>query len=45
MNVDGKKDEIKDIEIVVRNMLTLINKQGTLNIDDIHDLLSSQHID
>ena len=45
MNVDGKKDEIKDIEIVVRNMLTLINKQGALNIDDIHDLLSSQHID
>ena len=40
MNVDGKKDEIKDIEIVVRNMLTLINKQGSLSATDVDDLLS-----
>ena len=40
MNIDGTKDEINDIEIVVSNMLILINKQGTLSADDVRDLLS-----
>jgi len=40
MNIDGTKDEINDIEMVVSNMLILINKQGTLSADDVRDLLS-----
>ena len=44
MNVDGSKDEISHIELVVRNMLTLINKQGSLTIDDVSDLLSFNNL-
>ena len=40
MNIDGTKDEINDIEMVVSNMLILINKQGTLSTEDVRDLLS-----
>jgi len=40
MNIEGKKNEISHIELVVRNMLTLINKQGTLSSGDVSDLLS-----
>ena len=40
MNIEGKKNEISHIELVVRNMLTLINKQGTLSSEDVSDLLS-----
>ncbi len=41
MNLDGKKDEITDIELVVQNMLTIINQQGSISIDDIRDLISN----
>ena len=44
MNIEGEKDEIDDIQMVVRNMLTLINKQGTLNANDVSDLLSFKEI-
>ena len=44
MNVDGSKDEVSHIELVVRNMLTLINKQGNLTIDDVSDLLSFNNL-
>ncbi|MBC50114.1 MAG: phosphate starvation-inducible protein PhoH [Pelagibacteraceae bacterium] len=44
MNVDGSKDEVSHIELVVRNMLTLINKQGSLTIDDVSDLLSFNNL-
>ena len=40
MNIDGTKDEISHIQLVVRNMLTLINKQGSLSVTDVDDLLS-----
>ena len=39
MNLDGKKDEIKHIELVVQNMLTIINKKGSLSIEDVSDLI------
>ena len=41
MNLDGKKEEIIDIELVVQNMLTIINQQGSISIDDIRDLISN----
>jgi len=44
MNIDGNKSEINDIELVVRNMLTLINQQGSLSSDDVNDLLSSKEL-
>ena len=44
MNIEGVKTEIDDIEMVVRNMLILINKQGTLSTDDVNELLSSKKI-
>ena len=40
INIDGTKDEINHIQLVVRNMLTLINKQGILSTTDVDDLLS-----
>ena len=42
MNLDGKKEEITDIELVVQNMLTIINQKGSISIDDIQ--LSLIHI-
>ena len=39
MNLDGKKEEIIDIELVVQNMLTIINQKGSISIDDIRDLI------
>jgi len=44
MNIDGNKSEINDIELVVRNMLTLINQQGSLSSDDVNDLLSFKEL-
>tara|TARA_Y100001970_G_scaffold271975_1_gene368113 strand:- start:4723 stop:5682 length:960 start_codon:yes stop_codon:yes gene_type:complete len=44
MNIEGVKTEIDDIEMVVRNMLILINKQGTLSTDDVNELLSLKKI-
>ena len=44
MNVDGDKSEINHIELVVRNMLTLINKQGSLSSEDVSDLLSFKEL-
>ena len=32
MNLDGKKEEIIDIELVVQNMLTIINQKGSISI-------------
>jgi phosphate starvation-inducible PhoH-like protein len=40
MNLDGKKDEIQHIELVVQNMLTIINKKGTLSVEDINNLIT-----
>ena len=40
MNLDGKKDEIQHIELVVQNMLTIINKKGSLSVEDINDLIT-----
>ena len=40
MNIDGKKDEIMHIELVVQNMLTIINKKGSLSIEDVNDLIT-----
>ena len=39
MNLDGKKDEIQHIELVVQNMLTIINKKGSLSVEDVNDLI------
>ena len=44
MKLDGKKDEINDIELVVQNMLTIINQQGSISIDDIRDLISNDDL-
>ena len=44
MKLDGKKDEITDIELVVQNMLTIINQQGSISIDDIRDLISNDDL-
>jgi phosphate starvation-inducible PhoH-like protein len=44
MNIDGNKSEINDIELVVRNMLTLISQQGSLSSDDVNDLLSFKEL-
>ena len=43
MNLDGEKDEIKKIELIVRNMLTLINIQGNISKQDLSNLLSNNH--
>ena len=40
MNLDGKKDEIKHIELVVQNMLTIINKKGSLSVEDVNDFIT-----
>ena len=40
MNIDGEKDEIMHIELVVQNMLTIINKKGSLSIEDVNDLIT-----
>jgi len=40
MNLDGKKDEIQHIELVVQNMLTIINKKGSLSVEDVNDLIT-----
>jgi len=39
MNLDGKKDEIMHIELVVQNMMTIINQKGSLSIEDVNDLI------
>ena len=39
MNVEGKKEEINHIELVVQNMMTIINKKGSLSIEDVSDLI------
>ena len=39
INLDGSKSDIEKIQLVVRNMLTLINTQGSLSMDDVNDLL------
>ena len=44
MNLDGKKEEIIDIELVVQNMLTIINQKGSISIDDIQDLISNDDL-
>ena len=44
MNLDGKKEEIIDIELVVQNMLTIINQKGSISIDDIRDLISNDDL-
>ena len=40
MNIDGNKAEIKDIERIVQNMLILINKKGTIDTQDVNELIS-----
>ena len=45
INLDGNKTEIEEIQLIVRNMLTLINTQGSLSIDDVNDLLSNNSLD
>lgn len=44
MNLDGKKEEIVDIELVVQNMLTIINQKGSISIDDLRDLISNDDL-
>jgi len=39
MKVEGKKEEINHIELVVQNMMTIINKKGSLSIEDVSDLI------
>jgi len=39
MNLDGDKSEINQIESIVQNMLTIINKKGSLSVDDVNNLL------
>ena len=39
MNLEGKKEELNHIELVVQNMMTIINKKGSLSIDDVSDLI------
>ena len=41
VNLDGDKSELEKIQLVIRNMLTLINTQGSLNKNDVSDLLSN----
>ena len=39
MKVEGEKEEIIHIELVVQNMMTIINKKGSLSIEDVSDLI------
>tara|TARA_B100001142_G_C14341307_1_gene658006 strand:- start:2104 stop:3063 length:960 start_codon:yes stop_codon:yes gene_type:complete len=39
MKVEGEKEEINHIEMVVQNMMTIINKKGSLGIEDVGDLI------
>ena len=39
MKVEGEKEEINQIELVVQNMMTIINKKGSLSIEDVSDLI------
>lgn len=39
MNLEGKKEEIKHIELVVQHMLTIINKKGSLSLDDVKEII------
>ena len=39
MKIEGKKEEINQIELVVQNMMTIINKKGSLSIEDVSDLI------
>ena len=39
MKIEGKKEEINHIELVVQNMMTIINKKGSLSIEDVSDLI------
>ena len=39
MKLEGKKEEINHIELVVQNMMTIINKKGSLSIEDVSDLI------
>ena len=45
MNLDGDKSEINQIESIVQNMLTIINKKGSLSVDDVSDLLLHDNLD
>ena len=45
VNLDGDKNELKSIQLIIRNMLTLINTQGSLNENDVNDLLSNDSFD
>ena len=39
MKLEGEKEEINHIEMVVQNMMTIINKKGSLGIEDVGDLI------
>ena len=39
MNLEGKKEEIKHIVLVVQHMLTLINKKGSLSLNDLKEII------
>jgi len=39
MNLEGDKEEINHIELIVHNMMTIINKKGSLSIEDVNDLV------
>ena len=45
MNLDGEKSELNHIESIVQNMLTIINKKGSLTIEDVGDLLLSNDLE
>ena len=41
VKLDGEKNEIEKIQLIIRNMLTLINTQGSLSENDVNDLLAN----
>ena len=40
MNLEGDKEELKHIALVVQHMLTIINKQGSLSLNDVKEIIS-----
>ena len=44
MHIDGSKEEINYIQLIVRNMLTIINNKGNISTDDVDDLISHNGI-
>ena len=40
VNLDGKKDDLETIQIIMNDMLSTINHKGFVDVDDVNSLIN-----